>query len=298
MSKIDVLWELPGEIAMGCAPLGILRVRLSSTAPTGDRVSARLNLWEGDVALHVVDPGGVERRIFGPGSPPDTEMRMAEILPGQQLSAVLNLTDTSVGYLFSAPGEYSLRVEYRPGSNQPVVESLPARIVARAPATDVERGIASVLVEASVRVTDAGRALMFAQPNGTPGVRAALGDLADRFSHTPEGTLAALLLAAVPPRRPWAGAYPNGIVPAEADTADQEPQRNVSEILDSAAARPEITPTTLALWATALETPFNPLRGELGYAFAEWASPPSDASADSSNAYTTASCIALFQPVA
>lgn len=300
---VTVHLEMPDRIAIGRVPLAVLRLTLSPNARNERQISGRLNLWEGDVCLTVTGPNGIPVKVVGAGSLPDTTSFVIALKPGQQFAAVLNLLYTSVGYPFAAPGAYSVSAEYFPSPKLPPIVSESVRIEAYPADTDEARGIAALLLSPSApEVTETGRALSLAQPNETPTAREGLVQLSRRFAQTPEGVMAALLLAALPVRRPWAAVSKTAKTEPKESADAQTPLQTVEAILSEAVNAPARPPDliTLAGWITALETPFSNARGDLGEKFASWveksATDTAPAADNSAAANITAVQIARFRP--
>lgn len=296
--RLSVRLESPStDIVVGRAVLVVVRVIASSDAPAEQTVSSRLNLWEGDLSIRreqVPIAGGSGEVV------PllDTGERQVILQPGDEIVVGLNLLCDRQGYVFPVAGSYVLRAVYRPARTAPEFLSEPVTVVARPPASAPERAIAALLRpegswEKSMRPSDAAIALCQADPRSAPAAaRQVLEELVHQVPDTPEGVMAALLLAAVPARR--ASPYLKQAVAAdEAPVQDELPK--VEETLDRVHAA-GIPAETLAHWLVALETPFNPARGDLGERFAHWRRQAGSAS-DSKERPDRETRIARLQPV-
>jgi hypothetical protein len=246
---LEVTLQVAEPVVIGTSALATVRVGNRGSGPA--TVSARLNLMEGDVRLLVTGPDGDTRDVAGTGGQPDTGLRQVQLAPGEQITAAVNLLDTSVGPLFTEPGGYTLRVRYWPTPGVEPVESLPVTVTARAPETEVERGVAALLQDEGLR-----RALALGQGDDATD---SLRQLAAGFAGTLDGELASLLLAG--------GALAAG---AQADAA--------------AGALQVADPEGVALRLTALATPFSYTGPMLTDAFAASLSARAGAGADAGSA--------------
>ncbi len=94
----------PGDVPVAA-------VRLVNEGPDIAVVSSRLNLFEGDMQLIVVDPAGRERR----GTAPfvfDGEPRSVGLPAGAVLESGVNVHFTSAGFSFEAPGLYVVSARF------------------------------------------------------------------------------------------------------------------------------------------------------------------------------------------
>jgi hypothetical protein len=117
--------------------VGVVAVQAGSQA---GRVSAQLNLIEGDLTITVTGAAGYTARCAWPW-PVDAQGRVVDLAPGSRLVGAVPLigTDTSAP-LFPSPGEYTLVAEFdvAPG----VRLTSPAVAVRRTPEQDRARAAA------------------------------------------------------------------------------------------------------------------------------------------------------------
>lgn len=107
---LELRLELPGGAALPLdrVLIAVVEVRATATA----RVSARVNLIEGDLSIAVTAPGGATLRCAWPW-PADAAGRTATIPPGGRITGTVPLiaSDTSAP-LFPVPGRYTLTASF------------------------------------------------------------------------------------------------------------------------------------------------------------------------------------------
>jgi hypothetical protein len=145
------------------------------------RVSARLNLIEGDLVVTVTGPGGTAARCAWPW-PVDSQGRQVDLAPGRRLVGAVPLIGTDASTpLFASPGAYTVVAEYdaAPGlhlSSAPVtVRRTPAADEARAAALRDREVIQSLL---SASVLGSGEAGLWAVAEGSRAATRTLAALA------------------------------------------------------------------------------------------------------------------------
>jgi hypothetical protein len=177
---------LPSQVNRGEFVCGVVRVRNQGKAPR--EVSARLNLFEGDLRARLTGPDGRARRIHG-AYQVDSALRRVSLESGQALESGVFLFFTSAGLTFADAGEYRLQLEYDPSVRETLVSD-EQRLVVHELGNEKERALATVTLN-----VDLGRAVALAEPSPGEG-RTRLEQLASSFSSRTEGRVAALVLGA------------------------------------------------------------------------------------------------------
>jgi len=139
-------------------------VTVTNTGEEPQRVTAALNLSEGDLWLSMLSPTGdgteVRDVVLACG-----ERRLVELGPRESVSGQLELFYTSSGLTFDQSGTYTLHAELDvgevPGN---IVRSAPARIVIRPAASDQERELERLTADPGVGLA---LALGDSAPTGT-----------------------------------------------------------------------------------------------------------------------------------
>lgn len=160
-----------------------LALRVANRGGSALRVSARLNLFEGDVRLLRRDPSGETRRLDGWQI--DTVPAEVELPPGCSIMGAVNLLDAGDGPVLGEAGPHELAAEYFPAVARPPLESPWLRVEAAEPAADA--GLDSLLEDRWLR-----RALVKADAREAP---EAMDRLAAGFPERVEGELARLIVA-------------------------------------------------------------------------------------------------------
>jgi hypothetical protein len=179
-------FELPSKVNRGEFVCGVVRIRNKGKASRD--VSARLNLFEGDLRARLTGPDGRARRIHG-AYQVDSAPRRVWLESGQALESGVFLFFTSAGLTFADSGEYRLQLEYDPSVRETLVSDERPLIV-HEPGSEKERALATITLN-----VDLGRAVALAEPSPGEGM-ARLEQLATSFSARTEGRVAALVLGA------------------------------------------------------------------------------------------------------
>src|SRR5262245_1646492 len=185
-SDLIVDFELPSRVNRGEFVCGVVRVRNKGKTPRD--VSARLNLFEGDLRARLTGPAGRGRRIHG-AYQVDSAPRRVSLQSGQALESGVFLFFTSAGLTFADAGEYRLQLEYDPSVRETIVSD-ERRLAVHELGSEKERALATITLN-----VDLGRAVALAEPSSGEG-KARLEQLATSFSARTEGRVAALVLGA------------------------------------------------------------------------------------------------------
>lgn len=237
-SGIAVVLEIAEPVVIGLSVIIAIYVVNRGNSPID--VSSRLNLMEGDVQLLITDPAGNKQKVFGAGGQPDTALRRKTLLPGQEIAAGINLLYTNIGETFKMPGTYVLQAVYFPSPNMETVYSNPVSVTAQMPQTDTERKTASILQSEELK-----RAIVIPESDNLPNQ---IAELAANFADTQDGKLASLLLAE--------------------SRINSDDTTKPSEVFSAA------EPVSVALWITALSTPFSNVGDALKSSFTEFLDDP------------------------
>ena len=172
-----------GAIARRAA---FLSVHIANRGGAPIPVSARLNLFEGDVRLLRRDPSGEVRRFDGWQI--DTIPNPVDLPSGQALAGAVNLMESADGPVLDEAGPYELAAEYFPGVALPPVASpwIAVEVAAPKPGAE-ETALEALLADRWLR-----RALVKADAREAP---EAMDRLAGEFPDRPEGELARLIVA-------------------------------------------------------------------------------------------------------
>jgi hypothetical protein len=179
-------FELPSKVNRGEFVCGVVRVRNQGKA--AHEVSARLNLFEGDLRARLTGPDDRARRIHG-AYQVDSAPRRVLLEPGQALESGVFLFFTSAGLTFADAGEYRVQLEYDPSVRETIVSD-ERRMVVHELRSEKERALATITLN-----IDLGRAVALAEPSPGEG-KTRLEQLATSFSGRTEGRVAALVLRA------------------------------------------------------------------------------------------------------
>jgi hypothetical protein len=179
-------FELPSKVNHGEFVCGVVRVRNKGKASR--EVSARLNLFEGDLRARLTGPDGRARRIHG-AYQVDSAPRRVSLEPGQALESGVFLFFTSAGLTFADAGEYRLQLEYDPSVRETIVSD-EQRLVVHEVGSEKESALATITLN-----VDLGRSVALAEPSPGEG-KTRLEQLAASFSSRTEGRVAALVLGA------------------------------------------------------------------------------------------------------
>ena len=183
---LSVDFELPSKVNRGEFVCGVVRVRNKGKAPRD--VSARLNLFEGDLRARLTGPDERARRIHG-AYQVDSAPRRVLLEPGQALESGVFLFFTSAGLTFADAGEYRLQLEYDPSVRETIVSD-ERRLIVHELGSEKERALATITLN-----VDLGRAVALAEPSPGEG-KARLEQLATSFGGRTEGRVAELVLRA------------------------------------------------------------------------------------------------------
>jgi hypothetical protein len=181
-----VKFDLPPKVNRGEFVCGVVRVRNQGEASR--EVSARLNLFEGDLRARLTGPDGRGRRIHG-AYQVDSAPRRVSLDSGQALESGVFLFFTSAGLTFADAGEYRLQLEYDPSVRETIVSD-EQRLVVHEVGSEKERALATITLN-----VDLGRAVALAEPSPGEG-KTRLEQLATSFGDRTEGRVAALVLSA------------------------------------------------------------------------------------------------------
>jgi hypothetical protein len=179
-------FELPSKVNRGEFVCGVVRVR--NKGESSREVSARLNLFEGDLRARLTGPDDRARRIHG-AYQVDSAPRRVSLEAGQAIESGVFLFFTSAGLTFADAGEYRLQLEYDPSVRETVVSD-ERRLVVHELGSEKERALAAITLN-----VDLGRAVALAEASPGEG-QARLEQLASSFSGRTEGRVAALVLGA------------------------------------------------------------------------------------------------------
>src|SRR5262245_27585720 len=155
-SDLIVDFELPSRVNRGEFVCGVVRVRNKGKTPRD--VSARLNLFEGDLRARLTGPAGRGRRIHG-AYQVDSAPRRVSLQSGQALESGVFLFFTSAGLTFADAGEYRLQLEYDPSVREALVSD-EQRLVVHELGNEKEHALAKVTLN-----VDLGRAVALAEPS-------------------------------------------------------------------------------------------------------------------------------------
>jgi len=196
MDDLTVTLELVGAAKADRVTLLCLRVENRGSAPR--TLSARLNLFEGDVRLICRAPSGTLDRFDGWQI--DTLPKTVELPPSHTLAGTLDLLETAQGPVLREAGHHEIVAEYFPAVGSPPVASAPLSVESGpAVAAPGDEALARLLADRWLR-----RALVKADAREAP---EAMNRLASGFPATTEGELAALIIAGggdTASRLPWA----------------------------------------------------------------------------------------------
>jgi hypothetical protein len=185
-NDLIVDFELPSKVNRGEFVCGVVRVR--NKGKSSREVSARLNLFEGDLRARLTGPDDRARRIHG-AYQVDSAPRRVSLEAGQAIESGVFLFFTSAGLTFADAGEYRLQLEYDPSVRETVVSD-ERRLVVHELGSEKERALATITLN-----VDLGRAVALAEASPGEG-QARLEQLASSFSSRTEGRVAALVLGA------------------------------------------------------------------------------------------------------
>jgi len=165
-------------------------VTVTNTGEEPQRVTAALNLSEGDLWLSMFSPTGerVEVRdvVLACGV-----RRFVDLQPRESVSGQVELFYTSTGLTFDQPGTYTLQAELDvgevPGNT---VRSDPAQIVVRPAASDAERELERLTADPGV-----GLAIALGDFGTDRSVQDRLTAAMDRFPETDTGAASAMVIA-------------------------------------------------------------------------------------------------------
>ncbi|MGH2744490.1 MAG: hypothetical protein ACRDN8_18820 [Thermoleophilaceae bacterium] len=180
--------ELPEQIQRG--EFVVATVTVTNTGDQPRRVSAALNLAEGDLWISLVTPAGerVDVRDVVLACGPS---RFVELGPGESLSGQLELLYTSTGITFDQPGRYSLHAEFDAGEMPgDVVRSETAQVVVRPAVSEPERELERLTVDDAV-----GLAFALGDYGAAPEARDKLVTVMDRFADSDTGAASAMVIA-------------------------------------------------------------------------------------------------------
>jgi hypothetical protein len=160
---------------------------------TGDqprRVSAALNLAEGDLWISMVTPAGERREVrdvvLACGPP-----RTVELAPGGTLEGQLELLYTSGGVTFDQPGKYTLHAEFDAGEAPGyIVRSAPVEVVVRPAASESELELERLTTD-----HDVGLAFALGDYGAAPEARDKLVTVMEEFAESDTGAASAMVVA-------------------------------------------------------------------------------------------------------
>ncbi len=179
--------ELPEQVQRG--EFVAATVTLTNTGDQPRRVTAALNLAEGDLWLSLRNPAGdrVDVRDVVIACGP---RRLVELEAGGSISGQLELLYTSSGVTFDQPGRYVLHAELDaselPGE---IVRSAPAEVLVRPAATEPERAL-----ERLATGRDVGLAFALGDYGAAPAARDKLVTLMDDFGDSITGAASAMVI--------------------------------------------------------------------------------------------------------
>jgi hypothetical protein len=232
---LDLRVEMPRDAHRG--EFVVATVTLKNTGDVARTVTSRLNLAEGDLWFSVVEPSGRTREVrdvvLACG-----ERRYVELEPGAEISGQVQLLYTAGGFTFDQAGTYTVVAELDPGDEPgTLVQSAPAQLVMRPPATEEERRLERLATQDSV-----GLAFALGDPSADLDAEAPLTTLVEEFADTDTGVAAALALVNARERMGEESAAP----------ADEVTQRVLAEAMERTDA------ATVAKLAAAVASPIEP----------------------------------------
>ena len=165
-------------------------VTVINTGEEPQRVTAALNLSEGDLWLSMVSPTGerteVRDVVLACG-----DRRVVELGPGESISGELELFHTSSGLTFDQSGTYTLQAEADVGEVPgDILLSEPARVVVRPAVSDQERELERLTVDPGV-----GLALGLGDFGAERGAQERLTAVMDGFPDTDTAAACAMVIA-------------------------------------------------------------------------------------------------------
>lgn len=187
MSELIIeLADVPTAVTRG--EFVVPTVRVSNSGAETVPISARLNLFEGDLTVWLTDPHGKQTPLRGVFLI-DSLLRQVELAPGHRLEAGIFLSYTSADDPFQTTGVYHLEAEYTPRITDPPITSDPVQFQVVEPTTTELRELATVTT------TELKRAVALAGfDTPVPPIRDQLRVLATRYPHRAEGAIAGLAL--------------------------------------------------------------------------------------------------------
>jgi hypothetical protein len=178
----------PAKVRIGEFVRGSLRVVNEGTTP--QKISARLNLAEGDVRLRVTAPDGAVTTVRG-SRQIDAAARTVDLQPGAALESGLGLLHADGGLVLAGPGTYAVVAEFDAVVGQPPVTSAPLRVEVRAAASADDAELARLVSQRGVA-----RAFELGEPE-TDAARKTIEAIASGYAGKAEGRAARLVVAAV-----------------------------------------------------------------------------------------------------
>jgi hypothetical protein len=180
--------ELAGPAAVRIGELLCAALRVVNRTRTPQRVSARLNLTEGDVRLVVTRPDGSVKRAHA-SRLVDSAARFVELPPGAALESGLALLHAHTGFLFDEPGGFQVVAQYDGVPRTPPLTSPALHVNAGTATADKEADLARRMLDPSV-----GLSFELGEPASAAAERL-LESIAEDFSGQLEGRAARLLVS-------------------------------------------------------------------------------------------------------
>ncbi len=163
---------------------------LTNTGNQAREVTAALNLSQGDLRL-LLKPPSEELNDVRDVILACSDRPLTTLAPGESLRGSGQIFYTNYGFTFRQTGRFYVSADLTVGDALgSVVQSKPATIVVRSPATPEEEEIALLSMDPGV-----GRAFAFGDFGMDHNAKNKLEVLADKFGHTETGAAAALTLA-------------------------------------------------------------------------------------------------------
>jgi hypothetical protein len=184
--SIEVQLISPPSLTRG-DPL-IVAIRVCNRGKESAKVSARLNLFESDLRIHVEMPNGRHLILTGTHLK-DSALNRMSLAPDECAEGSIQIHYTNQGLVFSEPGEYILRAEYCP-AGQELILSEPVTISILPESSGQERALSGLTLTEPF-----GRAISSGDVAGDEEAVTVLETVSKDFGHTSAGRAARLILA-------------------------------------------------------------------------------------------------------